>query len=211
MFGRRLTGRSHQLATCRSVCDSYGKFGTAVVPVVPDPGVSSNGSNEPCGVWRNCRSRTPSTEMRLRSRWVTRSGIRRAGGTGWRRAFTRALELADQVGDVPARLQALWGMWAVRRASGSIPRGAGIRGRYEAVARYSRRPGCHCPGRQNPRTDAPLSGQPADRAETRWSGCEPIVRRPERHRYRFSARLGGRRSRRCWPVSCGCRAFPIRR
>ncbi len=49
-------------------------------------------------------------------------------------AFTRALELADQVGDVRARLHALWGMWAVRRARSQYREALAVAENYEAVA-----------------------------------------------------------------------------
>jgi predicted ATPase/DNA-binding winged helix-turn-helix (wHTH) protein len=51
------------------------------------------------------------------------------------RAFARALELADQVGDGPARLQALWGVWAAHRARGQYQKTLAVAERYQAVAR----------------------------------------------------------------------------
>jgi predicted ATPase/DNA-binding winged helix-turn-helix (wHTH) protein len=48
--------------------------------------------------------------------------------------FARSLELADQVGDVPARLGALWGMWAVRRARGQYQQAKAIAENYQVAA-----------------------------------------------------------------------------
>jgi predicted ATPase len=50
-------------------------------------------------------------------------------------AFTRALELADRVGDVSARLHARWGMWAIRRARGEYQDALAFADDYAAVAR----------------------------------------------------------------------------
>ncbi|MEJ0066579.1 MAG: hypothetical protein WDM85_15170 [Caulobacteraceae bacterium] len=51
-------------------------------------------------------------------------------------AFTRALELSDRVADTPVqfRLQALWGMWASRRARGQYREALAYANRYEALA-----------------------------------------------------------------------------
>jgi len=49
--------------------------------------------------------------------------------------FARALELADQVGDVPTRLKALWGMWAVRRARGQYREALTIAENYDVAAK----------------------------------------------------------------------------
>ena len=48
--------------------------------------------------------------------------------------FSRALDLAHQVGDVPARLQSLWGMWAVRRARDQYGEALVVAEDYEALA-----------------------------------------------------------------------------
>ncbi|WP_428485662.1 ATP-binding protein [Rhodopila sp.] len=53
------------------------------------------------------------------------------------RAFRRALMLADQVGDVQVRLQALWGLWASRRARGLYQEALTFAETYETVARAS--------------------------------------------------------------------------
>ena len=50
-------------------------------------------------------------------------------------AFARRLELADQVGDAAARLQALWGMWAVRRARSQYREALAFAENYDSVAR----------------------------------------------------------------------------
>jgi predicted ATPase/DNA-binding winged helix-turn-helix (wHTH) protein len=50
-------------------------------------------------------------------------------------AFTRALELANQVGDVSARLHARWGMWAIRRAGGKYREALALADDYAALAR----------------------------------------------------------------------------
>jgi hypothetical protein len=50
-------------------------------------------------------------------------------------AFTRALELANQVGDVSARLHARWGMWAIRRAGGKYREALAFADDYAALAR----------------------------------------------------------------------------
>jgi predicted ATPase/DNA-binding winged helix-turn-helix (wHTH) protein len=62
--------------------------------------------------------------------WYSASGRDRLEG-----AFARALELADQLGDAPARLQALWGMWAVGRADGRYRKALAIAENYDAAAR----------------------------------------------------------------------------
>jgi predicted ATPase/DNA-binding winged helix-turn-helix (wHTH) protein len=54
--------------------------------------------------------------------------------------FTRALELAEQVGDVHARLHALWGMWAVRRARSQYREALAVAEDYEALARAAGNP-----------------------------------------------------------------------
>lgn len=51
------------------------------------------------------------------------------------RAFMRALELAEQVGDTSIQLQGLWGMWAARRARGQYREALGVATKYEAIAR----------------------------------------------------------------------------
>jgi predicted ATPase/DNA-binding winged helix-turn-helix (wHTH) protein len=50
-------------------------------------------------------------------------------------AFTRARELADQVGDVSARLHARWGMWAICRARGEYRIALALADDYAALAR----------------------------------------------------------------------------
>jgi predicted ATPase/DNA-binding winged helix-turn-helix (wHTH) protein len=49
-------------------------------------------------------------------------------------AFRRALALADQLGDVPVQLQALWGLWASRRARGQYRDALAIAEKYETIA-----------------------------------------------------------------------------
>jgi predicted ATPase/DNA-binding winged helix-turn-helix (wHTH) protein len=49
-------------------------------------------------------------------------------------AFTRALELANQVGDVSDRLHAQWGIWAIRRARGEYRKALIFAGDYVALA-----------------------------------------------------------------------------
>ena len=78
--------------------------------------------------------RDPVTEMRL---WIAFGYAIWYSGTRRDRletAFARALELADQLGEVPARLQALWGMWAVQRARNQYRAALGVAERYAAVA-----------------------------------------------------------------------------
>lgn len=53
------------------------------------------------------------------------------------RAFRRALTLADQVGDVSVKLQALWGLWAVRRARGHYREALAVAETYAANAQAS--------------------------------------------------------------------------
>ena len=53
------------------------------------------------------------------------------------RAFRRALALADEVGDVPVHLQALWGLWASRRARGQYREALELAEKYVALARES--------------------------------------------------------------------------
>jgi predicted ATPase/DNA-binding winged helix-turn-helix (wHTH) protein len=48
--------------------------------------------------------------------------------------FSRALELANQVGDVSARLHARWGMWAIRRARGQYREALASAADYAALA-----------------------------------------------------------------------------
>jgi predicted ATPase/DNA-binding winged helix-turn-helix (wHTH) protein len=52
-------------------------------------------------------------------------------------AFRRALELADEVGDVPIQLQALWGLWASRRARGQYREAMAVAEEYSTLARTS--------------------------------------------------------------------------
>ena len=52
-------------------------------------------------------------------------------------AFRRALTLAEQVGDVHVRLQALWGLWASRRARGHYQEALAFATTYEIVAQAS--------------------------------------------------------------------------
>jgi predicted ATPase/DNA-binding winged helix-turn-helix (wHTH) protein len=52
-------------------------------------------------------------------------------------AFTRALDLANRVGDVSARLHARWGMWAIRRASGTYREALEFANDYTALARMA--------------------------------------------------------------------------
>ena len=118
---RRLSGgaRLVVLASWRSVdrSPSDGKFDTAVAAVVADPGVCCKDRTSVCSVWRNCRSRTPSWKCGCGPRSVTRSGIRRAGGTAWR-----------------PRSRARWN-WPIR--SGTCPPGCtrgGACGRYGVPA-----------------------------------------------------------------------------
>jgi predicted ATPase/DNA-binding winged helix-turn-helix (wHTH) protein len=51
------------------------------------------------------------------------------------RAFARALELAEQVGDSMAQLQALWGLWAARRLRREYRAALVLATRYETVAK----------------------------------------------------------------------------
>jgi predicted ATPase/DNA-binding winged helix-turn-helix (wHTH) protein len=53
------------------------------------------------------------------------------------RAFGRALMLADRIGDLPVQLQALWGLWASRRARAQYREALTIAERYATVARAS--------------------------------------------------------------------------
>ena len=50
-------------------------------------------------------------------------------------AFTRALELANQVRDVSAKLHARWGMWAIRRARGEYREALTLADDYASLAR----------------------------------------------------------------------------
>jgi hypothetical protein len=77
------------------------------------------------------------TEMRLQAAlghalWYSASDADRV-----ERAFRRALTLAEHVGDVPVQLQALWGIWASRRARGQYRDALTVAETYEAVARAS--------------------------------------------------------------------------
>jgi predicted ATPase len=49
-------------------------------------------------------------------------------------AFARALAISEQIGDRSAQLQALWGMWAVRRSRGQYSDALTVAKQYEAVA-----------------------------------------------------------------------------
>jgi predicted ATPase/DNA-binding winged helix-turn-helix (wHTH) protein len=49
-------------------------------------------------------------------------------------AFTRALEISEAIDDRPAQLQALWGVWAVRRSRGEYKNALAVATRYEQVA-----------------------------------------------------------------------------
>ena len=77
------------------------------------------------------------TEMRLQAAlghalWYSASEADRV-----ERAFRRALTLAEQVGDIPVQLQALWGIWASRRARGQYRGALAVAETYETVARAS--------------------------------------------------------------------------
>jgi predicted ATPase/DNA-binding winged helix-turn-helix (wHTH) protein len=82
---------------------------------------------------------TPDTTMEMRLQaalghalWYSASAADQV-----ERAFRRALTLADQIGDVPVQLQALWGMWASRRARGQYREALAVAETYETVARAS--------------------------------------------------------------------------
>jgi predicted ATPase/DNA-binding winged helix-turn-helix (wHTH) protein len=49
-------------------------------------------------------------------------------------AFTRALEIAEEIDDRSAQLQSLWGMWAMLRSRGAYDRALQVAERYEEVA-----------------------------------------------------------------------------
>jgi tetratricopeptide (TPR) repeat protein len=49
-------------------------------------------------------------------------------------AFTRALAISEEIDDRSAQLQALWGMWAVRRSRGQYRDALTVAKQYEAVA-----------------------------------------------------------------------------
>jgi predicted ATPase/DNA-binding winged helix-turn-helix (wHTH) protein len=49
-------------------------------------------------------------------------------------AFTRALEISADIGDRPAQLRALWGLWAARRSRGEYKTALGVARQYEDVA-----------------------------------------------------------------------------
>jgi tetratricopeptide (TPR) repeat protein len=70
--------------------------------------------------------------------WYTSSGSAKTEPV-----FARALELCDQIADVPVqyRLQALWGMWASRRAQGRYREALAFAQSYEATARAVADPG----------------------------------------------------------------------
>jgi predicted ATPase/DNA-binding winged helix-turn-helix (wHTH) protein len=51
------------------------------------------------------------------------------------RLFTRALAIAERIGDRPALLQALWGTWAGRRGHGDFTTALAIATRYHTIAR----------------------------------------------------------------------------
>ena len=51
------------------------------------------------------------------------------------RAFARALAIAKRIGDILAQLQALWGLWAVRRGRGEFRTALALATEYEVIAR----------------------------------------------------------------------------
>jgi len=53
------------------------------------------------------------------------------------RAFHRALELANEVDDAPIQLQALWGLWASRRARGQYREALAVAEKYLLLAKAS--------------------------------------------------------------------------
>jgi predicted ATPase/DNA-binding winged helix-turn-helix (wHTH) protein len=55
--------------------------------------------------------------------------------------FARALDIAERISEIPAQLQALWGMWAVRRGRGEYRDALGVAIRYETAARSAGDPG----------------------------------------------------------------------
>jgi predicted ATPase/DNA-binding winged helix-turn-helix (wHTH) protein len=76
----------------------------------------------------------PLMEMRLQAAlghalWYSASEADRL-----ERAFHRALVLADEVGDVPVQLQALWGLWASRRLRGQYREALAVAEKYAALA-----------------------------------------------------------------------------
>lgn len=76
-------------------------------------------------------------EMRLQAAlghalWYSAGDADRLG-----RTFRRALALADEVGDVPIQLQALWGLWASRRARGQYREALVVAKKYSTLAQAS--------------------------------------------------------------------------
>jgi predicted ATPase/DNA-binding winged helix-turn-helix (wHTH) protein len=76
----------------------------------------------------------PAMEMRLQAAlghalWYSASEAGRL-----ERAFRRALALADELGDVPVQLQALWGLWASRRARGQYREALAVAEKYTILA-----------------------------------------------------------------------------
>jgi predicted ATPase/DNA-binding winged helix-turn-helix (wHTH) protein len=76
-------------------------------------------------------------EMRLQAALGHTLWYAAAQPSNMERAFTRALALADQVGDPLVQLQALWGLWAVRRGRGEYHAALAIATRYEAIAQQT--------------------------------------------------------------------------
>jgi predicted ATPase len=79
-------------------------------------------------------------EMRLQAAlghalWYSAEKWSATDAAAMERAFARALALAEQVGDTLVQLQALWGLWAVRRGRGEYRTALAVATRYEVIAR----------------------------------------------------------------------------
>ncbi len=74
------------------------------------------------------------TEMRLQAALGHALWYSASDTDGMERAFRRALVLADETGDVPVQLQALWGLWAAQRARGRYQEALAVAEKYAAVA-----------------------------------------------------------------------------
>ncbi|MBL6615737.1 MAG: winged helix-turn-helix domain-containing protein [Reyranella sp.] len=82
------------------------------------------------------RSPDADTAMEMRLQAALGHALWYSAGEAGRleRAFRRALGLAEELGDVPVQLQALWGLWASRRARGQYREALALAEKYATLA-----------------------------------------------------------------------------
>lgn len=73
-------------------------------------------------------------EMRFQAAFAHALWYARGDWDAIERAATRALELAERIGDKSFQLQGLWGMWAAKRGRGEFKAALALATRYKAIA-----------------------------------------------------------------------------